>query len=31
LIICDFGLADGSAGLELDRYDHNLGCYGSSI
>jgi hypothetical protein len=32
LIIGDFGLAYGSAaGLELDCYDINLGCYGSSI
>jgi hypothetical protein len=32
LIIGDFGLAYGSAaGLELDCYDINPGCYGSSI
>jgi hypothetical protein len=30
-IIGDFGLAYGSAGLEFDRRDLNLGCYGSSI
>jgi hypothetical protein len=31
LIIGDFGLAYGGAGLEPGRYDLNLGCYGSSV
>jgi hypothetical protein len=31
LIIGNFGLAYGSAGLELDRHELNPGCYGSSV
>jgi hypothetical protein len=31
LIIGDFGLADGSAGLELDRRDLTPGCYGFDL